>query len=205
MDAPAPRVLDRAELARLLKAAKGAPVEALAFVLAGTGLRIGEALGLRWRDVSLREGVARIVQAQVEDGGEVLFRSPKTANSERTVTLPSAVVAALARHRASLGAAPHGERLVFTDARGGPLRRSNLLRRHWHPLCDAAELPRFGFHALRHTYASHALGAGVDARTVADQLGHRDASVTWDRYSRTVAVGRERLAAAWESILAPGA
>jgi integrase len=82
------------------------------------------------------------------------------------------------------------------------MRRSNLIRRHWHPLLDGVGITRGGFHLLRHTYASHALGAGVDARTVADQLGHRDASVTWDRYAKTVAAGRERLAAAWEEILA---
>ena len=91
---------------------------------------------------------------------------------------------------------------MFTDSEGGAHRRSNLLRRHWHPMLARAGLPRFGFHVMRHTYASHALGAGVDARTVADQLGHRDASVTWDRYAKTVAAGRERLAAAWEAILA---
>ena len=202
---PPPRVLDRAELARLLKAAQGTPVEPLAFLLAGTGLRIGEALGLRWRDVNLREGVAHIVQQQVEDGGAVLFRDVKTSSSRRTVTLPSAVRAVLARHKASLKATPHGERLLFTGERGGPPRRSNILRRHWHPLFERAKLPPSGFHTLRHTFASHALGAGVDARTVADQLGHRDPSVTWDRYAATVAVGRERLAAAWEEILAPGA
>jgi integrase len=204
LESSPPRVLERAELARLLKAAKGTTVEPLAFLLAGTGLRIGEALGLRWRDVNLREGVARIVQQQVEDGGAVLFRDVKTASSRRTVNLPSAVRAALARHKASLGATPHGERLVFMGERGGPPRRSNILRRHWHPLMERAKLPPCGFHICRHTFASHALGAGVDARTVADQLGHRDPSVTWDRYAATVAVGRERLAAAWEEILATG-
>jgi len=205
MEVPPPRVLDRTELARLLQAAKGTPVEPLTFLLAGTGLRIGEALGLRWRDVNLREGVVRIVQQQVEDGGDVLFRDVKTATSRRTVALPSAVRAALRRHKASLKVTPHGERLVFTGERGGAPRRSNILRRHWHPLFERAKLPPAGFHVLRHTFASHALGAGVDARTVADQLGHRDPSVTWDRYAATVAVGRERLAAAWEEILAPGA
>ncbi len=203
LERPAPRVLDREELATLLDKAQGSSIEALVVLLAGTGLRIGEALGLRWRDLRLREARARIVRAQVENAGEILFREPKTAHSRRTLHLPAAVVDALLRHRGRGSATPHGERLVFTDGRGGPMRRSNLLRREWHPLLERAGLARCGFHVLRHTFTSHALGAGIDARTVADQLGHRDASVTWDRYAATVAIGRDRLAAAIDEILTP--
>ena len=196
-------MLDREELATLLDKAQGSSIEALVVLLAGTGLRIGEALGLRWRDLALREGRARIVRAQVENAGEILFREPKTAHSRRTLRLPAIVVDALLRHRGRSSATPHGERLVFTNRRGGPMRRSNLMRREWHPLLERAGLARCGFHVLRHTFTSHALGAGIDARTVADQLGHRDASVTWDRYASTVAVGRDRLAAAVDEILTP--
>jgi integrase len=197
------RVLDREELARLLATAEGSRLEPFVVLLVGTGLRLGEALGLRWRDVNLREGFLRVAQAQVENGGEILFREPKTAHSRRTVRLPASVVAALTRHRNSLSVTPLGERLVFADALGRPFRRSNILRREWHPLLERSKLPRVGFHVLRHTFASHALGAGVDARTVADQLGHRDPSVTWDRYAKTVAVGRERLTAAVDELLTP--
>ncbi len=125
--------------------------------------------------------------------GALTLAEPKTARSRRRVDLPAFAVAALRAHRTRLGAVPHRERLVFTDRRGGPLRRSNLHRRSFKPLLRRAKLPEATrFHDLRHTAASLALAAGTHAKVVQEMLGHASIALTLDTYSHTIpSMGRE--------------
>ncbi len=118
----------------------------------------------------------------------------KTAKSRRSVTLPALAVAALARHRERLGALPLPSTPVFTDSRGGPLRKRNLLRRWFHPLVASAGLPPMRFHDLRHAHASLLLAAGVHPKVVQERLGHSQVSTTLDTYSH-VAPSLQREAA----------
>jgi integrase len=83
---------------------------------------------------------------------------------------------------------------VFTDSRGGPLRKRNLLRRWFHPLVAKAGLPRMRFHDLRHAHASLLLSASVHPKVVQERLGHSQVSVTLDTYSH-VAPSLQREAA----------
>lgn len=204
------RVLDSGELSRLLEAAAGRRIRPLAVLLASTGLRIGEALALRWRDVELRDLRVRVERSQVElttkdsEGkktSRILFTEPKSAASRRVVGIPRSAAAALEALRSSLPATPHPSRLVFTDSRGGPWRRSNLLRREWHPLLEAAGLPRMGFHALRHTHASALLAEGHNARAVAARLGHGRPSLVLDVYGHLLPGADDALTASAEALV----
>jgi integrase len=98
-------------------------------------------------------------------------------------------------------AMPHPNRLVFTDSQGGPWRRSNLLRREWHPLLGAAELPRLGFHVLRHTHATALLAAGHNPRAVAARLGHSRPSLVLDVYGHLLPGADEALTASAEAFV----
>jgi integrase len=180
--------LAREEVARLLEAAKGDRLEALYVLAVASGLRLGELLGLRWRDVSLRAGEVTVRRTLIENvtTGQRTLEEPKTARSRRTVGLPAFAVAALRRHRDALGAAPHPDRLVFADRLGQPIRRSNLHRRSYKPLLERAKLPRVSFHALRHTHATLALEAGVHPRIVQERLGHASIELTLGTYSHAV-------------------
>jgi integrase len=164
---------------------------ALVTLIASTGLRIGEALGLRWEDLDLTTGDVHIRRNLAELSGKFHETDPKTEASRRTVTLPRRAVAKLRAHRAALGAVPLGRAIVFHDRRGGWLRRSNLLRRMWHPLLIEAELPQVGWHALRHAHATALLTAGEPVTDVSERLGHNNPAVTLRIYAHAIP-GRAR-------------
>ena len=111
---------------------------------------------------------------------------PKTMKGKRRVELPDLAVEALKAHRRRLKATPHPESWVFTDSRGGTLRRSNFLRRNWAPLLARAGLRGVRFHDLRHTCASLLLAAGTHPKVVQERLGHATIAITLDTYSHVV-------------------
>jgi len=188
------RHFDAAQVRKLLAAARGDAFEALYPLAVGTGLRLGELLGLRWGDFDLESGAVHVRRASVEDrkSGAVTFEEPKTSRSRRKVDLPAFAVTAVVQHRARLGAVPHPERLVFTASDGSPVRRSNLHRRSWKPLLKRAQLPDLPFHGLRHSAATLALAAGVNPKVVQERLGHSSITLTLDTYSHSVpTLGRE--------------
>jgi len=187
--APRPEIkaLGSEDARRLLAAAQGDPLEALFVLLLGTGLRLGEALGLRWGDVDLEASTLHVRRALVETpGGAQSFAEPKTSKSRRRVDLPGFAIAALRSHREKLGALPHPTVLVFKTWTGEPLRRPNIHRRSWRPLLKRAGLPAMPLHALRHTYASLALANGVHPKIVQAALGHSSITLTLDTYSHVV-------------------
>jgi integrase len=196
--APRPEIqaLDPAQVKKLLKAAEGDPLEALYAMAVGTGLRLGELVGLRWGDLDLEASAVHVRRALVErESGAREIAEPKTSRARRKVDVPGFAIAALRRHREALGALPHPERPVFTSPDGEPMRRSNLYRRSWKPLLRRAKLPDVPFHALRHTSATMALAAGVNPKVVQERLGHSSVTLTLDTYSHAVpTLGKEAAA-----------
>ena len=75
-----------------------------------------------------------------------------------------------------------------------PMRRSNFIRRVWHPLLEAAKLPRVKFHSLRHSHVTTLLAEGAPLAAVSERVGHSRASMTTDVYSHTVAGMQRELA-----------
>ncbi len=162
---------------------------ALFHVVALTGLRRGEAIGLRWDDVDLVRGVLRISQQVVELRGQLVVGQPKTRSGTRTVPLDLGTVDVLADHRQrqqrereAWGSAWQDTRLVFTYEDGRMLR-PEYVTRHFQSLARRARLPVIRFHGLRHTSASLALAAGVPMRVVSDRLGHSSTVITADLYT----------------------
>jgi integrase len=123
------------EARALLSAAEGTRLYALWAVALAVGLRRGEALGLRWKDVDLDLGELRVSQTLQRVDGQLQIVPPKSERSRRRVPLPSVTVAALKRHRmqAAAEAAKRGgsvgpEDLVFTSSIGTPLEPRNANR-----------------------------------------------------------------------------
>ena len=101
-------------------------------------------------------------------------------------------VVALRDHRERMATECHLEGLVFCDTEGGPLRKSNLVRRSLQPLLQRAGLPIIRFHDLRHTAATLLLAQGVHPKIVQERLGHSQISLTLDTYSHILpGMGRE--------------
>ncbi|MHB8140541.1 MAG: tyrosine-type recombinase/integrase [Vulcanimicrobiaceae bacterium] len=180
--------LDAGQVRTLLDAAAGDRLEALAVVLVTAGLRIGEALALRWCDLDVQKRTLRIERSAQEAAGAIAFVAPKTKAGRRMIALGALAIDALKRRYADArreGYDAPGD-LIFGTGIGTPYRQTNLHRRWWHPLLQKAGLPKIRLHDLRHTAASLSLAAGTDARTVSDRLGHADASLTQRVYQHAV-------------------
>jgi integrase len=196
------------EARALLGAAQGDRLEALYVLALTAGMREGELLALRWRDVDL-DGRTISVRGTLQwtpSGFELA--ETKTASSRRQVAITEAAAAALRRHRASqleerlkVGPAWRDLDLVFANELGGPLNASNLLRRSFRPLLERAGLPRIRFHDLRHTAATLLLGLGRHPKVVSEMLGHSQISVTLDLYSHVTPTMQREAVQALDALL----
>jgi integrase len=146
---------------------------ALVVLLAGTGLRISEALGLRVEDVDFLRGSLRVERQRDSRTNEPV--PPKTKSSVRTVPLGRVVLDELAAHLAAYGPAEDGS--VFTNALGRPLTYEN-----WKRVWAAAET-NYKTHDLRHYAASALISGGASVKQVSVILGHANAGVTLGVYS----------------------
>jgi integrase len=180
------------EVARLFTlAAETNPRLALLVVLAAsTGARRGELLALRWSDVDLDHNVVTIERGLILAGRELIEQGTKTHQSRR-LALDEGTIGLLKAHREHMaenarafGTVLPGNALVFSDSAEGtePLRPDSASRA-FRTLCERAGVEGVRFHDLRHYVATRLLGAGVDIRTVAGRLGHRNASTTLNVYS----------------------
>ena len=154
-----------------------------------TGMRRGEAIGLRWEDIDLDGACLFVVQQITEVHGRSVVGTPKTKRGTRLVPIDDNTIAILRRHRemqdvehTAWGPAWNDAGLVFTREDGRALR-PEYATRHFQALAKTAGLPAIRLHDLRHTNASLALQAGVDMKVVSERLGHSQMSITADLYT----------------------
>jgi integrase len=171
------RALTQADADAILELVAGDPLEALYALLLGSGLRVGEAVALDWRDIDL-------------DSGTVRVRQGKTSRSRRVVGLAGFAIVALKAHRYRSPIVGNSEP-VFRGLRSGERLRPDAAYGHWQRL--RAGLPPMRLHDLRHGHATLLYGLGVDRRHIADQLGHATADFTDRTYIHVVE--EQRLAA----------
>jgi integrase len=159
------------------------------------GLRLGEALGLRWEDFSKDEGTLQ-VRRQWTKFGE--YGPTKTSSSVRKLKLPSDLREELIALRLRSGFS-QDDHPVFAARSGRPLGHRNVTQRGFEPARDLAGLPgSLTFHDLRHSCASRLLAKGEPAANVAKYLGHANPAITLSIYAHVHDPGRadDRLAAA---------
>ncbi len=205
------QTLDADQVHQLLAAARGSRFAALWVVALATGMRQGELLALRWRDVDLDEGSLAVTGTlqRLPDTG-LTITEPKTARSRRRVWLGATAGEALRAHRAAqtaerlrAGSAWEDHGLVFPNVLGGLMQRDHLVRREFEPLLTRAGLPRVRFHDLRHTAATLMLRQGVHPKIASEMLGHATVAVTLDTYSHATRAMHQAAAAALDGLLRP--
>jgi integrase len=190
---PAPeemQPLSEAEARAFLDAARGDRFEPLYMLAISTGLRRGELLGLRWKDVDLERATLRVGRALVRERGHYTLGETKTRRGRRQINLTPRTVNALRVHRkkqleekmrrADLYK-DHG--LIFASGVGTLVHPENMVRRSFKPLLERSGLPEIRFHDLRHTCATLLLGRGVHPKLVQELLGHATIAMTLDTYS----------------------
>lgn len=192
---------------RLIAAAESHRLGALITVAVALGLRQGEALGLQWADVDLDKSTLYVRHALQRNGGTWKLVEPKSERSRRTVALPRVVIGALKAHRT----AQLEERLaagenwtdfgfVFCTRTGSPIDPSNA-KRIFRALLKAADAPTIRFHDLRHTAASLLIAQGVNARAVAEILGHSSVTLTLNTYAHQLETLKHDAARRMDDIL----
>ena len=188
-------VFDPAQASAFLLAARHTDdrYEALFAILVTAGLRIGEALALRWSDIDLDKRTIAIRRSLSQAGGKHAFRPPKTKGSRRSVAYGALVAAALKRRKAAHDAEGHGSELVFCTPTGGKVWTYDVRAKHFYPLLKRADLPRIRLQDLRHTMTSIGLAEGTNLKVLAERLGHSTTKLTSDRYSH-VLPGQQRAA-----------
>ena len=142
-----------------------------------TGLRIGELCALMWEDISENTiHVQRTMQRISTDQGktEIILLTPKTSSSDRVIPIPKALIPMIEQHRK-----PNGSVLLQEN---NNIIEPRLMQRKFTKLITACGLEKANFHALRHTFATRCIEAGVDVKTLSELLGHADVKTTLNRY-----------------------
>ena len=170
----------------------------LCLTIALTGMRRGEALALRWRDLDLERGALQVAATVTRVVGGERVGPPKTSRGRRRLILHPELVDALRAfktrqeaHYARFGNA--GEEWVFAKPDGTRLS-GRTTQRHWQRALARTEVHPIRIHDLRHGVATTMLGAGVPLKIVSEYLGHGSIRTTADTYQH-VTEEMSRLAA----------
>ncbi|GGE25297.1 tyrosine-type recombinase/integrase [Streptococcus himalayensis] len=154
-------------------------------LLLSTGLRISEACALEWSDIDLEEGTISV--SKTFSRATQLIDTTKTNAGNRTISIDGKTKNTLRLYQVRQRQVffEHGARassVVFAT----PTRKyfDTAIRQHsLDTRCKEAGVPRFTFHAFRHTHASLLLNAGISYKELQYRLGHANISMTLDVYS----------------------
>jgi integrase len=169
------------------------PAKSVAMLLVLTGLRIGELLALRWKNVDLDPRMLRVMETVYEGR----FGTPKTRRSVRTIPLGPRVFSIFSNLREDVA---DPEQLVFSTRSGQPLCRRNLMHRQLQPTCEALGLPKITWHTLRHCHATLLDSVGAPLGTVQSLLGHASSEITRQVYLHAIPAEQRRAAKAVERL-----
>ena len=204
------------DIPKFLEAAKRTPYYTLFYLLLHTGLRRGEALALRWKNVDLGLsslgvlGYLSVAETVYKLAGDYIVKEPKTPSSRRRIALPPSLVLVLRQHRT--------EQEAQQALRGKPLTDNDFVFAHqdsnlldpstvshaFNKVIRKTGLPHIRLHDLRHTHASLLLQAGVHPKVVQERLGHSSIRVTLDTYSHVVGGLQEAAAQHFDELLTSG-
>ena len=174
------QVLTREEIQRFLIQAKAEGYFELFLLELTTGLRRGELLALQWDDLNFENGELKITKQvyRTKENG-LLISQPKTKSSIRTVSLPPPLLTILKEYRESVNSRWMFPSPVKEDSPLDPA----YIRTRLHLILEHAQCKQIRFHDLRHTFATIALGNGMDVKTLSAMLGHVSAATTLDIYT----------------------
>ena len=216
IDAPKPekkkaRCYDEAQVRKLLEALesldnnnlKHKVITMIAFM---TGARLGEIMGLEWKDIHFDKKVIEIRQSsQYLPGKGVFTKKPKTESSERRIAVNDMLLSLLKQYRddqREKGFLCQDNNRLFVTWDGKPMHPNSVTK--WFPkFLRRNKLPPLNFHGLRHTSATFLISQGMDIETVAGRLGHSTSATTQNIYSHFLESKDRQAADIMENVFAP--
>ena len=169
-------------------------MKALFTLMLSTGIRPGEAFGLKWDDVDFNNKKIMINRSLSRPGGKWILVPPKTQKARRSIPLPSAVIMDLQEHKENQNEEKNNSKkitytdheFVFATKTGEPFSDRNIIGKYFKPLLKAEGLPDIKLYGLRHTCATLLLKAGENIKVVSERLGHADVALTLRTYAHVL-------------------
>lgn len=144
-----------------------------------SGLRIGELIALQWSDIDFSKGILTVSKSCYDGKDGLIIDEPKTASSCRTIPLPKQLFPILR------GIRKKSDSLFVVSNHGKPVSVRSY-QRSFELLLKKLKIAHRGFHSLRHTFATRALECGMDVKTLSEILGHKNPTVTLNRYAHSL-------------------
>ncbi|MDR3574275.1 MAG: tyrosine-type recombinase/integrase [Anaerolineaceae bacterium] len=175
--------------ATLLNALNGTRLYWPVLLALSTGMRRGEILALRWKNIDFKKATARVVESLEITKKGIRFKAPKTEKT-RAIILPDYAVEELrawkerqAKELEAIEVEPTQETLVCARSDGEPLWPTSVTHEFIKAIRKLPNLPRVRFHDLRHSHATQLLTAGIHPKIAQERLGHSTITTTLDLYS----------------------
>lgn len=155
------------------------------FLCLYTGIRIGELLALEWSDADLEQGILHIDKTvyrtkDLDGNWKLCVDRPKTGSSARDIPMPSYLTEMMRAHEAK------GKSLYVIENKKGERMSVRSYQYMFERLTERAGIRKLNFHALRHTFATRALECGMDIKTLSEIMGHKNATITLNRYAHSM-------------------
>ena len=144
-----------------------------------SGLRIGELIALQWSDIDFTKGILTVSKSCHDGKAGLIIDEPKTATSRRVIPLPKQLLPILK----GIKKKSHSPFVVSANGKPDSVRS---YQRSFELLLKKLKIPHRGFHSLRHTFATRALECGMDVKTLSEILGHKNPTVTLNRYAHSL-------------------
>jgi integrase len=193
-----PRFFTAEQVQQIVEAAPE-PYKTMFTVLAMTGTRAGEMLGLQWGDIDFAAECIHIRRSAWYGNTQ----TTKSKSSTAPVHLPESLAASLRTYRDRWRSNPQG--FLFVTRNNRPPSSNKVVEYGLWPVLDALKIPRCGLHAFRHTHASLLLRIGATPKVVQEQLRHADPRVTLGMYSHVIGSDRRNAVERVAELLRPNA
>ena len=150
-----------------------------------SGLRIGELIALNWQDVDFDKGIIHINKTAYRDKSkigkwEVCIDKPKTKSSKRIIPLPTCIINLMKEY--SLTAKSD----CVVENKKGERMAIRSYQYIFEKLTEKVGVRKLNFHAIRHTFATRAIECGMDIKTLSEIMGHKNTSITLNRYAHSM-------------------
>jgi integrase len=200
-----PQAWTAQQLQAFLQAAAGHRLFPAFWVLAATGMRRSELLGLRWDDVDLKKARVSVNRGLVAVAYEVHESRGKTPNSRRAIDLDPTTIRVLKAWREwqkteQEAAGVESEGWVFTNTDGQPVHPHSISQT-FERIANRAGVPRIRLHDVRHTHGTLLIKAGVPVKVVSERLGHGNPAFTIDTYQHVLPGMQQEAARTFEQLI----
>ena len=182
---------DLDQTATLIDAMRGTRLLVPTMLAVLCGLRRGEVVALKWRNVDLAASRLAVVESAEQVGTNIRYKSPKSGNG-RQLVMSARLVDELRSHRMRqveellrVGVGLTDDTFVVAQVDGSPIQPDTLTQ-DWTRKIEKTGLPVYRFHDLRHAHATHMLANGIHPKVASERLGHSKIGITLDLYSHVL-------------------